>query len=224
MSKENDLEEEPKEKESIIEEALQSNIPYSIKRENIFPLVPIGLYGFSISCILPGLSNLGAIKYSSISIAAFTLFGGLCQYIFGILGWYEGSLMDTFLSGNYGIFNALFFFMNKFSAEGVTPPNGKCFGVFNLLWSYIALISVIVGWKGNKVNIINQCTICLAFFFNSIANFENSNTCTKISGALNVLIGVITFYTATSLLILGVYGRTILPLFAPGEKVQCCSQ
>ena len=64
--------------------------------------------------------------------------------------------MDTFLSGNYGIFNALFFFMNKFSAEGVTPPNGKCFGVFNLLWSYIALISVIVGWKGNKVNIINQ--------------------------------------------------------------------
>ena len=64
----------------------------------------------------------------------------------------------------------------------------------------------------------------MAFFFNSIANFENSNTCTKISGALNVLIGVITFYTATSLLILGVYGRTILPLFAPGEKVQCCSQ
>ena len=224
MSKENDLEEEPKEKESIVEEVLQSNIPYSIKRENIFPLVPIGLYGFSISCILPGLSNLGAIKYSSISIAAFTLFGGLCQYIFGIFGWYEGSLMDIFLSGNYGIFNALFFFMNKFSAEGVTPPNGKCFGVFNLLWSYIALISIIVGLKGNKINLINQSSICLAFFFNSIANFENSNVCSKINGALNVFIGTITFYSATSLLIIGVYGRTILPLFAPGEKIECCSK
>jgi hypothetical protein len=58
----------------------------------------------------------------------------------------------------------------------------------------------------------------------AIANFENSNVCTKINGALNILIGVITFYSATSLLIIGIYGRTILPLFAPGEKVQCCSK
>ena len=54
--------------------------------------------------------------------------------------------------------------MNKFSAEDVTHPNGKCFGIFNLLWSYITLISIIVGWKGNKFNIINQITIYLAFF------------------------------------------------------------
>ena len=77
MSKEKDLEEEPKEKQSIDEEVLQNNIPYSLKSENIFQLVKISLYGFSISCIL-----LGAIKNSSISIVAFTLFGGLCQYIF----------------------------------------------------------------------------------------------------------------------------------------------
>jgi hypothetical protein len=25
----------------------------------------------------------------------------------------------------------------------------------------------------------------------------------------------------TALLLIGVYGRTILPLFAPGEKIQC---
>ena len=202
----------------------ESNIPYSTKREKTFPLAPIGLYGFSISCILPGLTNLGAIKYSSISIGAFTLFGGLCQYLYGILGWYEGSFMDIFLSGNYGIFNALFFFINKYAAEGITPPNGKCYGVFNLLWSYVALISFIVGLKGNKVNLANQLSICLAFFFNAIANFENSNVCTKINGALNILIGVITFYSATSLLIIGIYGRTILPLFAPGEKIECCSK
>ena len=72
--------------------------------------------------------------------------------------------MDIFLSGNYGIFNALFFFINKYAAEGITPPNGKCYGVFNLLWSYVALISFIVGLKGNKVNLANQLSICLAFF------------------------------------------------------------
>lgn len=212
---------EEKEEKSSIEKETSLNLCVKTERERSFPLVPIGLYGFSISCLLPGLSNIGAIKYSSISIGAFTLFGGLCQYLYFLFGWYENNISDIFLSGTYGIFNALFFYMNKYIKEGFVAPNGNCFGIFNLCYCYVAFISFIIGLKGNKINLINQCAVFFAFFFNSIGNFKNSDVCIKISGGFNIFVGVNTFYMGTALLLIGVYGRTILPLFAPGEKIQC---
>ena len=155
--------EEIKEKSSLGDETI---IPLSVKveRSRSFPLAPIGLYGFSISCLLPGLSNVGLIKYSSVSIGAFTLFGGLCQYFYFLFGWYENNITDIFLSGTYGIFNALFFYMNKYIKEGYVSPNGTSFGILNLCYCYVALISFIIGLKGNKINLINQMSVFFAFF------------------------------------------------------------
>ena len=220
MSDSKNLSEEIKEKSSLGDETI---IPLSVKveRSRSFPLAPIGLYGFSISCLLPGLSNVGLIKYSSVSIGAFTLFGGLCQYFYFLFGWYENNITDIFLSGTYGIFNALFFYMNKYIKEGYVSPNGTSFGILNLCYCYVALISFIIGLKGNKINLINQMSVFFAFFFGAIGNFKNNDVCLKISGGFNIFVGINTFYMGTALLLIGVYGRTILPLFAPGEKIQC---
>jgi succinate-acetate transporter protein len=64
-------------------------------------------------------------------------------------------------------------------------------------------------------------SVFFAFFFGAIGNFKNNDVCLKISGGFNIFIGINTFYMGTALLLIGVYGRTILPLFAPGEKIHC---
>ena len=77
----------------------------------------------------------------------------------------ENNITDIFLSGTYGIFNALFFYMNKYIKEGYVSPNGTSFGILNLCYCYVALISFIIGLKGNKINLINQMSVFFAFFF-----------------------------------------------------------
>ena len=85
------------------------------KRVDGQAVAPLGLFGFAFSCFVTGLTYMDIIPYGTVSISVYLLYGGLCQYIFGVIDWYRGNSLNSCLSILFALYNSCFLFFDSFN-------------------------------------------------------------------------------------------------------------
>lgn len=189
---------------------------------NSFSIAPIGLFGYAFCCYLAGCVKLGIVQDDTTSKSIGFFLGGLAQYINGIFSWYQGESLNTFLSINYTFFNMSFLVSNIFGAQGVAPQPGiKVYGYINILWCIATIAVSAASYNGPKISFVNNILVFLSFFVQILEAFIGVNAFTKIAGVFLLMVATCIFYITTAILVNGNYKRTILPLFVPGEKLEC---
>lgn len=187
-----------------------------------FSIAPIGLFGYAFSCYLTGCVKLGIIQDDSTGKSIGFSFGGLAQYLGGVFSWYQGDSLSAFLGVSYGFFNMSFLVSNIFSNQKVaSEPKTKIFGYSDVLWSIASIGVSTASYNGPKANFVNNILVFLSFFVQILESFIEVNAFTKLAGIVLLMVATCVFYITTALLINGVYKRTILPLFANEEKIEC---
>ena len=101
------------------------------KRVDGWAVAPLGLFGFAFSCFVTGLTYMDIIPYGTVSISVYLLYGGLCQYIFGVIDWYRGNSLNSCLSILFALYNSCFLFFDMLNEKGLgwgPAENGKSKG------------------------------------------------------------------------------------------------
>lgn len=153
----------------------------NVRRTADFPSSTINNFAFAvglfmISCIKANI----IVKNNEKFFIAYFLFGGVCQYLYGILNWFKG---HTLYSLTDFIFSLLFFSVYlKYNYHPVENDFYKMEGPFYIIWCVLFLV-IIIGLKGkNILYTIIYAILLVSFIFVVIDVYINKSVITKISG------------------------------------------
>ena len=199
--------------------------PITYKKVDTLSSTTMGLLGYSFSCFAYGITALGLTNYDTTSIAVFGVCGGLIQFLSGFFSWYKGENVSSYLSFLYGIYNMLFplwYYFSKFAYFNGVAYNPDCAGIFNFTYALVTVVVIIISTRQNVISVICNSLVFASFFLQGINAYVNSKALTYIAGGCTMGICLTIGYTGISLFWSKIYGKTILPLFYKGEKVECC--
>ena len=193
------------------------------KRVDGWAVAPLGLFGFAFSCFVTGLTYMDIIPYGTVSISVYLLYGGLCQYIFGVIDWYRGNSLNSCLSILFALYNSCFLFFDMLNEKGLgwgPAENGKSKGFFNLLWVVYMVGASIAVFPAAKMSFVNDIFVIISFASQSAYFYTDGEEVVfaRMAGVASFCITAITTYITISIILTEVYKVSYLPIFYPGEK------
>lgn len=199
------------------------NPTINTKRVDGWAVAPLGLFGFAFSCFVTGLTYMDVLSYGTFSISVYLLYGGLCQYIFGIIDWYRGNSLNSCLSVCFALYNSCFLFLEMLNEKGLgwgPAADGTSKGYFNLLWAVYMIGASIAVFPTAKMSFINDIFVIISFVSQSAYFFTDAKEVVfaRIAGIASFCIAAITTYITISIILAEVYKVSYLPIFYPGEK------
>lgn len=193
------------------------------KRVDGWAVAPLGLFGFAFSCFVTGLTYMDIVPYGTLSISVYLLYGGLCQYIFGVIDWYRGNSLNSCLSILFALYNSCFLFFDMLNEKGLgwgPAENGKSKGFFNLLWVVYMVGASIAVFPTAKMSFVNDIFVIISFASQSAYFYTDGEEVVfaRMAGVASFCITAITTYITISIILAEVYKVSYLPIFYPGEK------
>lgn len=195
------------------------NFSLQTRKEDTFSNSPVGLFGFAFACYISGCSFLHLTNYDTVTISVLWVLGGFFQFVMGIIEWYRGYSLSSFLSINFGLYNMSFLFFDMMPGLGwCFQDNGASKAWFNFVWAF-HMIGVSIGsFSGPKVNFVNNIIVVINFIFQGLLFSTDKDGFGKVAGVLCFIICFIALYCTFSLISAEVYQCKKFPLFGPGEE------
>jgi succinate-acetate transporter protein len=178
----------------------------------------LGLYGFFgatfiVATYLANWYGGTNVPYYLFPFAAF--FGGLAQFLAGMWSYKARDGLATAMHGMWGAFWMAYGLLYFLAATGtITLPTGP-FVELGFWFIVLAAITWIGTWAALAV--ARSLTGVLGFLaagstVMAIAQLTGSGVLTIIAGWLFIISAVLAWYTASALMLNGVYGRQVLPI------------
>ena len=160
----------------------------------------IGL--FMISCIKANI----IVKNNREFFIAYFLFGGACQYLYGIFNWFKGQTLYSLTDFLFSLlFSSVYLKYTYYQA-----PNDEFYkmeGIFYILWCVLFLI-IIIGLKGkNILYTIIYSILLLSFIFVVVDVYISKSVITKISGYCLMVASAVIWVTGVINLILDTFRK-----------------
>lgn len=174
---------------------------------------PIGLFGFAFTTIMLSLCNFGVFEMNAAIIALGFLFGGVAQFIAGLLEWHGKNIFGMVVFTSFGMFWLVFALMNVLPIMGLaTAATPLVMGFFLTLWAiFSATVAIAATGKGIVLPVL-LWLLCVVFVCLSLADFTGVELIKMIGGGLGIVVGAMAYYIGTADLINGVHGCTKLKL------------
>jgi succinate-acetate transporter protein len=177
----------------------------------------LGLYGFAgatfiVAAYLANWYGAQGAPYYLFPFAAF--FGGLAQFLAGMWSYKARDGLATAMHGMWGSFWMAYGLLYFLAATGsVTLPTGP-FVELGFWFIVLAAITWIGAWAALAVS--GALTGVLGFLaagstVMAIAQLTGSGVLTAIAGWLFIISAVLAWYTASALMLNGIYRRHVLP-------------
>ena len=191
-----------------------------LKVQNVinFPTSSYTYFCISIGLFILGCQGTGWCQYGSTFINSVFLFLGICQYILGILDWYQKKSILSMKNIIFGIY-FISYFLNIFEINGIK----KSKVIYSYMQGIIDLImllfvsTVILAIRGKGIFYIIDyfllffCYACLA-----LCGYSNEESIViKISGYIWFISSIFFWMTGLSLIINDTFNKNIIGFVEP---------
>lgn len=173
---------------------------------------PLGLFGFAMTTFLLNLHNAGFYQLDVMIMSMGIFYGGLAQFIAGIMEWKKGNTFGFTAFCSYGAFWLALVFIWVAPLAGLTAVNSTSLGFFLLIWGLLSCVMFIGTLAGNTIGKLVFGSLVILFFLLAAANFLHSETLHTIAGIEGLICAAFAFYEAAALVINDKFGRTVLAL------------
>jgi hypothetical protein len=181
---------------------------------------PMSLFGFAVATLLVALpiSNLMPQATTLAAIPALLVFGGIGQFIGGLVAYRKGNTFAATAFCSFGANNVVVSTFFLFQAIGLFPKNNDTmlFLAIDLFcFAYIAFILFLAAFKLNAAFVL----VLLALFPGyGLAAFGNLSSMPAVIGHIGgwflIISAGLAFYAGGALVLNSTYERTILPMFS----------
>ena len=182
-------------------------------RDNTANPLPLGLFGFALTTILLNIHNAGFFPVDSMIMGMGIFFGGIAQFVAGIMAWRKGNNFASIAFMSYGAFwLTLVFLWLAPDALGAKKPDPVSMGCYLAIWGLFTFVFFLQTLKGHTVGKLLFGSLALLFFLLSASNFMESTAMLNFAGWVGIVCGSLAFYEASVIMINSTYERNILPL------------
>ena len=174
---------------------------------------PLGLLGFGMTTILLNLHNAGIFPMNSVILAMGIFYGGLAQFVAGIMEWKKGSTFAAIAFMSYGAFWISLVALLLLPKTGaIAGPDTASLVGFLSLWGVFSVFMFIGTFRLSIALQIVFGLLVLLFAMLIIGDALGMPEVTKLAGYEGIVCGASAFYTGVAQVLNEVYGRTLLPL------------
>ncbi|WP_048608430.1 acetate uptake transporter [Providencia rettgeri] len=174
---------------------------------------PLGLLGFGMTTILLNIHNAGFFPLSSVILSMGIFYGGLAQFIAGLIEYKKGNTFGATSFTSYGMFwislVGLLFLPTLGLAEATSP---EFLGVFLAIWGVFTFFMFLGTFKANLALQFVFGSLTVLFALLAIGNITGNATLLKFAGFEGIICGASAFYLAVAEILNEQYGKTVLPI------------
>ncbi len=174
---------------------------------------PLGLLGFGMTTILLNMHNAGFFPLSSVILSMGIFYGGIAQFIAGLIEYKKGNTFGATAFTSYGMFwialVGLLFLPSMGLAEATSP---EFLGVFLAIWGIFTFFMFLGTFKANFVLQFVFGSLTVLFALLAIGNITGNAALLKFAGFEGIICGASAFYLAVAEILNEQYGKTVLPI------------
>lgn len=176
---------------------------------------PLALSGFATTTFMLSLIYANVVPLGTVPIvfAVAFMFGGLAQFIAGIIQMRMGNTFGGVLFCGFGAFwLSLFAFAEFFAKDVPLTQIGHAQGLFLYAFGIFAAIMLLASFRTNVVVVTALLLLVAALFLIGAGNYTASSGLVKSGGWVALVLAALAFYLALAELCEASYGREVLPV------------
>jgi succinate-acetate transporter protein len=179
---------------------------------------PLGLAGFALTTLLLSFVNANIIKESGailvvLGLAAF--YGGLAQFIAGVLEWRRGNTFGLMAFCSYGAFWLSYYWIVTHLSAAAGDVH-QAIGLYLIGWCIITAYLTLASLRTNLAVVAVFVLLTVTFLLLGIGAFQNDtpspDTMTKIGGWFGIITAAAAFYASAATVVNAQHKRAVLPL------------
>ena len=175
---------------------------------------PVGLMGFGMTTVMLNLHNAGFFPLGTMVLGLGIFYGGLAQFIAGILEWKKGNTFGTTAFMSFGAFWLSLVALLVMPEMGLAKaPATSAMVAYLVIWGVFTLVMFIGTLKLNGALQFIFGSLVILFFLLAIGDATSNAIVKQIAGIEGIICGLSAIYTALAQVLNDVYGRTVLSLW-----------
>jgi succinate-acetate transporter protein len=177
----------------------------------------MSLFGFAVGTLLvaiPLSGNLGK-PATAAALPALLVFGGLAQFIGGLVAYRKGNTFAATAFCAFGANNVVVSFFFMLQAIGMVPNNADAMmllGVNLFCFAYIAFILFVASFKLNAAFTLVLLTLFPGYGLSAVPNVGGPDVVGHIGGWFLIVSAGLAFYTGAALVLNSTFERMVLPM------------
>lgn len=197
-----------------------NELSFSIKKSDSSSLIaPVGLMGFGLTTFLLNLENAGVYHLSPVVLGMGVVYGGLAQFVAGVLEWVKGNNFTAITFMSFGAFWWSFVLISAIPVFGwCGKANDMDLACYLFVWLIFTLVMTVASFTKPWSIRITFLLVDLLLILLAAGHWGPSKNCTKAGGIAGVIAAIFAMYVGAAEIINDAWKRTIFPLGAPGEK------
>ena len=195
---------------------MSETTPPAVRRANPGP---IGLMGFGLTTVLLNLCNAGLLSLSAAVLAMGLFFGGLAQFVAGLLEYPSGNTFGMTAFVSYGAFWITLVALIALPHTGIIPAsNHAMMGAYLSLWGLFSIVMFFGTLRLTRTHQFIFATLVILFFLLAFTEFTGSKVLGHIAGWEGLVCGFSAIYLAAAEILEAQFGRSILPVGKAAPK------
>jgi uncharacterized protein len=181
---------------------------------------PLALSAFAVTVFMLSMVNAGAINPSvtPIVFAVALMFGGLAQFLAGILQFRIGKTFTGVVFAGFGAFWLSLFAYAQWFAKLVPPSqSGHALGLLLYAFGIFGVVLLIASFRSNVMVVVITVLVVSSLFLCAAGNYGAHAALIHWGGYTGLAVAALVFYLAAAELCEIVYGREVLPIWPLGK-------
>ena len=199
-----------------------------IRKLTYFGEIPVNSFGLAISLFMLSLPLLEWLDFNSPIFAVTQIFGGICEYIFGIFNWYQGKTILCFIDFIFGLLHLLIYYSFEFCKYEIIRVDQKfesyLIGAFFTLYLVI-LITLLIASKDKAILFKINLGILIVSNIFILAWQYRYNKDNIYNSRLKTIVGFLLFFAAFTIWFMGAgnfinetFKTELIPMLKPNLK------
>lgn len=177
---------------------------------------PLALAGFAVTTFLLSMVNAKFVNagVQPIVYGVALMFGGMAQFIAGILQFRIGNVFGGVLFSSFGAFWLAFWAIAQFYVKEIPAAQvGHALGLFLYSFGILAFVMLVASLRTNAVVVVALVVLTTAIFLLAGGAYGAHTTLTHWGGYLGLLTAGLAGYLACAEVCEASYGHGILPVW-----------
>jgi uncharacterized protein len=177
---------------------------------------PLALAGFAVTTFMLSMVNAKFVNagVEPVVFGVALMFGGLAQFIAGIIQFRIGNVFGGVLFSSFGAFwMSLFAIVQWFLKDVPAAQVGHALGLFLYAFGILAFVMLVASLRTNAVVVVALITLTVAIFMLGGGNYGAHTALIHWGGYLGLLTAAFAGYLACAEVCEASYGHGVLPVW-----------
>lgn len=173
----------------------------------------MGLFAFGLTTMAASLFDCGAYDSKDTIFAQAFVFGGIGQFIAGILEWIKGHSFTGTAFCSYGCFWVSYVFLTSIvDWEWALPPTENAIACFLLMWTILTFFFFIGTFTKSICDILLFGFLFIHLVLETAAHFSEKAKVFKAAGYFGCFAAAVAIYVAGAGIVNESLGKVLMPL------------